>query len=34
MAVQMMKDGITIKTDTIDMEAIRKEVELKQPIVK
>jgi membrane fusion protein (multidrug efflux system) len=32
--VQMMKDGITIKTDTIDMEAIRKEVELKQPIVK
>lgn len=29
----MMKDGITIKTDTIDMEAIRKEVELKQPIV-
>ena len=32
--VQMMKDGITIKTDTIDMEAIRKEVEFKQPIVK
>ena len=32
--VQMMKDGSTIKTDTIDMETIKKEVEPKQPIVK
>ena len=28
--VQMMKDGITIKTDTIDMEQMREETELKE----
>ena len=32
--VQMMKDGITIKTDTIDMEQMREETELKQNIIK
>ena len=32
--VQMMKDGSTIKTDTIDFETIQKEVEPKRPIVK
>ena len=32
--VQMMKDGITIKTDTVDMETMREETELKQNIIK
>lgn len=32
--VQMMKDGLTIKTDTVDMETMRKETELKQNIIK
>lgn len=32
--VQMMKDGMTIKTDTVDMETMRKETELKQNIIK
>lgn len=32
--VQMMKDGITIKTDTIDLEKMREETELKQNIIK
>ena len=32
--VQMMKDGITIKTYTVDMETMREETELKQNIIK
>ena len=32
--VQMMKDGMRIKTDTISMEEIRKELEIKKDIVK
>jgi len=32
--VQMMKDGMTIKTDTVDIETMREETELKQNIIK
>lgn len=32
--VQMMKDGITIKVDTVDMKTMREEMELKKDIIK